>query len=185
MNAKFGGFHTSPKIRLLPCLVVAVIQRWLRVLLIEVGEVVHEVVEAISKCTNILIHSMKSVVDLPHALVELQKFIIGDIVIPLLLWWWFVGPSVPHISFWLLLLLLLSFPSSVVLLLFLLVLLLLLFFFVFVFRLCVRLELSNNVPHLIFTIKWELVVGRRSTLDIGDITTVQSTLLNTGRITDI
>ena len=76
MNAKCGGFQTSPKLRLLPCLVVAT-WWWLQVLLVEVGEVVHEVVEAISECTNILIHSMKSVVDLPHTLVELQKFIIG------------------------------------------------------------------------------------------------------------
>ena len=68
MNAKFGGFQTSPKLRLLPCLVVAVIRRRLRLLLVEVQKVVHEVFEGISECTNILIHSMKSVVDLPHAL---------------------------------------------------------------------------------------------------------------------
>ena len=66
MNAKFGGLQTSPKLRLLPCSVVAVIRRLLRALLVEVGEVVHEVVEAISECTNILIHSMKSVADLSH-----------------------------------------------------------------------------------------------------------------------
>ena len=47
MNAKFGGFQTSPKLRLLPCSVVAAMRQLLRVLLVEVGEVVHEVVEAI------------------------------------------------------------------------------------------------------------------------------------------
>ncbi len=72
MNAKFGGLQTSPKLRLLPCSVVAAMRRLLRVLLIEVGEVVHEVVEAIGECTNILIHPMKSVVNLPNTLAELQ-----------------------------------------------------------------------------------------------------------------
>ena len=47
MNAKFGGLQTSPKLRLSPCSVVATMRRLLRVLLVEVGEVVHEVVEAI------------------------------------------------------------------------------------------------------------------------------------------
>ena len=126
MNARFGGLQTSPKLRLLPCSVVAVIRRLLRVLLVEVGEVVHEVVEAISECTNILIHSMKSVINLPYALGELQKFIIGDIVIPLWLLWLLISPRVPGSSF--LLLLILPFPSSIVLLMFLLMLLLFLLF---------------------------------------------------------
>ena len=142
MNAKFGGFQTTPKLRLLPCLVVAIIWRRLRVLLVEGGEVVHEVVEAISECTNILIHSMKSVVDLPHALAELQKFIIGDIVIPLWLMVWLIGPRVPGASS-LLLMLLLPFPRSVVLLM------LLIFLFFFASLLGVWLKLSNYVPHLI------------------------------------
>jgi hypothetical protein len=112
MNAKFGGLQTSPKLRLLPCSVVAVMRRLLRVLLVEVGEVVHEVVEAISECTNVLIHSMKSVVDLPHALVELQKIIIGDVVVPLLLLWLLIGPSAQGISLLLQLLLLVALPKQ-------------------------------------------------------------------------
>ena len=117
-------------------------RRLLRVLLVEVGEVVHKLVEAIGECTNILIHSMKSVVNLPHALVELQKIMIGDLVVPLLLLWQLVGPSAPCVSFWMMLLLL-SFPSSVVLVM------LLIFLFFFASLLGVWLKLSNYVPHLI------------------------------------
>ena len=126
--------------RLFPCLVVAARRRLLLVLLVEVGEVGHEVVEAIGECTNILIHSMKSVVNLSNALAELQKFIIGDIVVPLWLLLWLIGPRVPGASS---LLLLLPFPSSVVLLM------LLLFLFFFASLLGVWLKLSNYVPHLI------------------------------------
>ena len=140
MNAKFGGLQTSPKLRLLPCSVVAAMRRLLLVLLVEVGKVVHEVIEAIGECTNILIHSMKSVVNLLHALDELQKFIIGDIVVPLWLLLWLIGPRVPGASS---LLLLLPFPSSVVLLM------LLLFLFFFAFLLEVWLKLRNYMPHLI------------------------------------
>ena len=142
MNARFGGLQTSPKLRLLPCSVVAIIRQLLRVLLVEVGEVVHKLVEAIGECTNILIHSMKSVVNLPHALAELQKFIIGDIVVPLWLLLWLIGPRVPGASS-LLLMLLLPLPSSIVLLM------LLIFLFFFASLLGVWLKLSNYVPHLI------------------------------------
>ena len=136
MNPEFGGLQTSPKLRLLPCSVVAAMRR---VLLVEVGEVVHEVVEAIGECTNILIHPMKSVVNLPHALAELQKFIIGNIVVPMLLMW-LIMPRVPGGSS--LLLLLVPFPSSVVLLM-------LLFLFFFASLLGVWLMLSNYIPHLV------------------------------------
>ena len=70
MNARFGGFQTSPKLRLLPGSVVAVIWRLTRILLVEVGEVGHEVTEVVSQSTHIFIHSLKSVVDLPNALVS-------------------------------------------------------------------------------------------------------------------
>src|SRR4051812_3214878 len=121
MNAKFGGFQTSPKLRLLPDLVVAVIRRLVWVLLVVVGEVSHEVAKAISEGIDILIHSLESVVALPNALVELQKFLIRDAVEPLLL----IRPWVPG-SF---LFLLLFFPSMIMLLL----LFLLLFFSFFLF----------------------------------------------------
>ena len=139
MNAKFGGLQTSPKLRLSPCSVVATMRRLLPLLLVEVGEVVHEVVEAIGECTNILIHPMKSVIDLPNTLCELQKFIIGNIVVPMLLLW-LIGPRVPGATS--LLLLLVPFPSSVVLLM-------LLFLFFFASLLGVWLMLSNYIPHLI------------------------------------
>ena len=48
MNAKFGGFQTSPKLRLLPGSVVAVIWRLVQILLVVVGEVGHEVTEVVS-----------------------------------------------------------------------------------------------------------------------------------------
>ena len=140
MNAKFGGLQTSPKLRLLPCSVVAAMRLLLRVLLVEVGEVVHEVVEAIGECTNILIHPMKSVVNLPNTLAELQKFIIGNIVVPMLLLW-LIGPRVPGAPS-LLLLLVVPFPSSVVLLM-------LLFLFFFASLLGFWLMLSNYIPQLI------------------------------------
>ena len=58
MNAKFGGFQTSPKLRLLLGSVVAVIRRLVRILLVVVGEVGHEVTEVVSQGTHIFIHSL-------------------------------------------------------------------------------------------------------------------------------
>ena len=45
MNAKIGGFQTSPKLRLSPGSLLAVVRRLLLVLLVVVGEVAHEIVE--------------------------------------------------------------------------------------------------------------------------------------------
>ena len=49
MNAKFGGFQTSPKLRLLSGSVVAVIRWLVWILLVVVREVGHEVTEVVSK----------------------------------------------------------------------------------------------------------------------------------------
>ena len=48
MNAKFGGFQTSPKLRQLPGIVVAIIWWLVRILLVVVREVGHEVTEVVS-----------------------------------------------------------------------------------------------------------------------------------------
>ena len=45
MNTNIGGFQSSPKLRLSPGSVLVVVWRLLLVLLVEVGEVAHEVVE--------------------------------------------------------------------------------------------------------------------------------------------
>jgi len=79
MNAKFGGFQTSPKLRLLLGSVVAVIWRLVRVLLVEVREVGHEVTEVVIQSVHIFIHILKSVIDLPNALVELLELLVAQL----------------------------------------------------------------------------------------------------------
>lgn len=48
MNSSLEVFKTSPKLRLLPCLVVVVVRRRLVVLLVVVGEVGHEVTKGVN-----------------------------------------------------------------------------------------------------------------------------------------
>ena len=141
MNAKFGGFQTSPKLRLMSGSVVAVIWRLERILLVVVREVGHEVIEVVSQSVHIFIHILKSVVDLPNALVELLELLVRDVAISLL---WLVGPRVPRSS----LLLLLSFPSRIVSLLFLLLLFLLLIILMRL-TLLLRLVLGQDCHHLV------------------------------------